>query len=132
VFYFLHELKDFSIVFNIFRYITFRSAAASITAFLICLWAGPPIIRWLKSFNVTQNQKREYAEKIHSLYAHKEKVPTMGGVLIVLSVVVASLLWGNLTNRFVWILVLTTVGFGLVGFLDDWIKLRSKSSRGLT
>ena len=132
MFYFLHELKDFSIVFNIFRYITFRSAAASITAFMLSLWLGPMIILWLKSFNVTQNQKREYAEKIHSLYAHKEKVPTMGGVLIVLSVVLSSLLWGNLTNSFVWILILTTLGFGLVGFLDDWIKLRSKSSRGLT
>ena len=132
MFYFLYPLKDFSIVFNIFRYITFRSAAASVTAFLLCLWLGPIIIQWLKSFNVTQNQKREHAEKIHNLYAHKEKVPTMGGVMIVLSVVLSSLLWGNLTNRFVWILILTTVGFGLVGFLDDWLKLRSKSSRGLT
>lgn len=132
MFYFLYPFKDFSIVFNIFRYITFRSAAASVTAFILTLWLGPLIIRWLKSFNVTQNQKREHAEKIHNLYAHKEKVPTMGGVMIVLSVVLSSLLWGNLTNRFVWILILTTVGFGFVGFLDDWLKLRSKSSKGLT
>jgi phospho-N-acetylmuramoyl-pentapeptide-transferase len=132
VFYFLHPLKDISIVFNIFRYITFRSAAASITAFLLCIWLGPVIIRWLKSFNVTQNQKREYAESIHKHFAHKEKVPTMGGILIVGSLVISSLLWGNLTNRFVWILILTVVGFGGVGFLDDWIKLRTKSSRGLS
>lgn len=132
MFYFLHEFKEVSILFNIFRYITFRSAAASVTAFLLCLWYGPLIIQWLKSFDVTQNQKRAYAEKIHSLYAHKEKVPTMGGVLIVLSVVLSSLLWANLTNRFVWIMTLTTVGFGAVGFMDDWLKLRSKSSRGLT
>ncbi len=132
MFYFLHPLKDISIIFNIFRYITFRSAAASITAFMLCIWLGPLIIRWLKSFNVTQNQKREYAESIHKHFAHKEKVPTMGGILIVGSLVISSLLWGNLTNRFVWVLILTTLWFGGVGFLDDWIKLRTKSSRGLS
>ena len=132
MFYFLHWLKAYSIVFNIFRYITFRAAAASITAFMLSLWYGPFIIEWLKSFNVTQNQKREHAEKIHNLYAHKEKVPTMGGVLIVSSVVLSTVLWGNLTNRFVWVLILTVLGFGAVGFLDDWLKLRSKSSKGLT
>lgn len=132
MFYFLHPLKDISIFFNIFRYITFRAAAASITAFMICLIYGPVIIKWLKSLNVTQNQKREHAEKIHSLYAHKEKVPTMGGVMIVASVVLSILLWGNLTNRFVWILLFAVLGFGAVGFIDDWMKLRSKSSRGLT
>src|SRR3954470_1644518 len=124
--YFLHPLKDISILFNIFRYITFRSAGASITAFLISIWLGPVIINWLKSFNVTQNQKREHAQAIHGFYAHKEKVPTMGGILIVASVVSSVLLWGNLTNRFVWILLGVTIGFGGVGFLDDWIKLRSK------
>lgn len=132
MFYFLYPLKDYSILFNIFRYITFRSAAASITAFLFCLWLGPKIIRWLKSINVTQNQKREHAESIHSFYAHKEKVPTMGGIMIVASVVTAVLLWGNLTNRFIWILLLAILWFGGVGFLDDWIKLRSKTSKGLT
>jgi phospho-N-acetylmuramoyl-pentapeptide-transferase len=130
--YFLHEFKDLSILFNIFRYITFRSAGASITAFLFSLWAGPYIIQWLKGFNITQNQKREHAESIHGFYAHKEKVPTMGGILIVASVVVSILLWGNLMNRFVWILLIATVWFGGVGFLDDWIKLRSKSSKGLS
>lgn len=132
MFYFLHFLKDYSIVFNIFRYITFRSAAASITAFFFCIWFGPKVIQWLKSFNVTQNQKREYAEKIHNLYAHKEKVPTMGGVLIVGSVVTSCLLWANPLNRYVWLLVITTLWYGGVGFIDDWMKLRSKSSRGLT
>lgn len=132
MFYFLYPFKDISIVFNIFRYITFRSAAASVTAFLLCLWAGPRVIGWLKTLNATQNQKREYADKIHSLYAHKEKVPTIGGVLIVGSVILSTLLWGNLTNRFVWLLILTTFWYGLVGFMDDWIKIRSKTSRGIT
>lgn len=130
--YFLHTFKDVSIIFNIFRYITFRAAGASVMAFLLSLWLGPAIIEWLKSFNVTQNQKREHAQQIHGFYAHKEKVPTMGGILIVASIVLSVLFWGNLTNRFIWILLAATVWFGGVGFLDDWIKLRSKSSRGLS
>ena len=132
MFYFLHSFKDISIFFNLFRYITFRAAGASVTAFLLSLWLGPKIIEWLKTFNVTQNQKREYAQQIHGFYAHKEKVPTMGGIMIVASIVLSMLFWGNLTNRFIWILLAATVWFGGVGFLDDWIKLRSKSSKGLS
>ena len=132
MFYFLHPFKDISIVFNLFRYITFRSAGASVTAFLLCLWLGPGVIEWLKRIHATANQRREHAAPIHSFYAHKEKVPTMGGLLIVASVVISMLLWGNLTNRFIWILIFTVLWFGGVGFLDDWIKLRSKSSRGLS
>ncbi len=130
--YFLYPFKEFFIGFNLFRYITFRAAGASITAFLLCLWLGPRIIQWLKTLNVTQNQKREHAASIHSFYAHKEKVPTMGGILIVAAVLISTLLWGNLTNNFVWVLIATIFWFGGVGFLDDWIKLRSKSSKGLT
>jgi phospho-N-acetylmuramoyl-pentapeptide-transferase len=132
MFYFLHPLKEISIVFNLFRYITFRSAAASITAFLICLWVGPWMIQALKRVKVTANQKREHAVSIHGFFAHKESVPTMGGLLVVASVVFSMLLWGNLTNRFVWLLLGVIVWFGLVGFLDDGIKLRSQSSRGLS
>lgn len=130
--YFLHPLKDISIVFNLFRYITFRSAGASVTAFVICLWLGPAIIEWLKIIKVTAHNKREYADSIHGFYAHKNEVPTMGGILIVASVVISMLIWGNLTNRFVWVLILVVLWFGGVGFLDDWIKLKSKSSKGLT
>lgn len=132
MFYFLHPLKDISILFNIFRYITFRSAGASITAFLLCLWLGPPIIRWLSRVKATAHNEREYADSIHQFYAHKKSVPTMGGLLIVASVLISMLLWGNLTNRFIWILLIVIVWFAGVGFLDDWIKLKSKSSRGLS
>lgn len=131
MFYFLHPLKDVSIVFNLFRYITFRSAAASITAFLVCLILGPRLIVWLRSLSAMAHQKREYAEKIHEFYAHK-KTPTMGGILIIASLMLSMFLWGNFTNSFTWILILVTAGFGGVGFLDDWIKLQSKSSRGLS
>lgn len=130
--YLLHYLKDDFQIFNIFRYITFRAASASVTAFLLTLWLGPKIIRWLKSLNVTQNQKREHAESIHAFYAHKEKVPTMGGVMIVLSVVVSTLIWANLSNSFVWLLLTSVAGYGAVGFLDDWTKLRGKNSKGIS
>ncbi len=130
--YFLHFFKDISIFFNLFRYITVRSAGASITAFLLCLWLGPLIIERLKGLKATANQKREHASSIHGFFAHKGSVPTMGGILIVASVVLSLLLWGNLTNRFVWLLLGIIIWFGMVGFLDDWIKLKSKSSRGLS
>lgn len=130
--YFLSPLKDFSIFFNIFRYITFRSVGASVTAFVICLFLGPPLIRWLKKIKVTAHNEREHAKPIHQFYAHKNAVPTMGGILIVASVVGSILLWGNLTNRYVWILLLVLLSFGTVGFLDDWMKLKTRSSKGLS
>jgi len=130
--YFLYPLKDISIFFNLFRYITFRAAGASITAFLLCLILGPYIIEWLKKVNATAHQKREHAESIHTFYAGKTRVPTMGGLLIVFSVLISMFFWGNFTNRYVWILLIVIAGFGAVGFLDDWIKLRSKSSKGLS
>lgn len=132
MFYFLHPLSDISIVFNLFRYITFRSAAASVTAFALCLWLGPTMIQWLRQVRITAFNQREHATSIHVFYAHKNEVPTMGGILIIASVVASVLLWGNLTNRYVGILLVVILGFGAVGFLDDWLKLRSRSSKGLT
>lgn len=102
------------------------------TAFVLCLILGPRVIQWLKNINFTAHNQREHAESIHAFYAHKKQVPTMGGILIIASVVIAVLLWGNLTNHYVWLMLAVIVGFGLVGFLDDWIKLRSKSSKGLS
>ena len=130
--YYLHFLKDHFTLFNLFRYITVRSAGASVTAFLLCLWLGPTIIRWLKGIKFLAHNQREHAESIHAFYADKKNVPTMGGVLIVLSLLISVLIWGNLTKSSVWILIASLLWFAGVGFLDDWIKLRSKSSKGLT
>ncbi len=132
MFYFLVPLKDYSIVFNLFRYITFRAAAASITAFLLSLWLGPLIIRWLMRFKATANQLREYADPIHDFFKHKKDVPTMGGLLIVTCILISLFLWGNLTNRFVLILIASIIWFGAVGFFDDWMKIKSKNTRGLS
>lgn len=130
--YFLYPLKDISIFFNLFRYITFRAAGASIMSFLFCIWMGPVIIQWLRHQKVVANTEREHAEQIHHLYAGKKNVPSMGGILIVASVVGSMLLWGNLTSRSVWLLILTMVGYGGIGFADDWRKMKSKSSRGIS
>lgn len=132
MFYFLYPFKDLFFGFNLFRYITVRSAGASITAFFFCLVVGPYLIRWLKHMKATAFHKREHAESIHNLYSHKVDVPTMGGIIIVSSVVVSVLLWGNLTNRFILLLLGVILWFGAVGFMDDWLKLVSKSSRGLS
>lgn len=129
--YFLYPLKDISIFFNLFKYITFRAAGASVTAFVISLVLGPIIIRWLKRVKVMSFNRREHAESIHSFYAHKDTVPTMGGIMIVASVLGAVFLWGNLTNRFLWILIGAISLYAATGFFDDWLKLRNKNSKGL-
>ena len=131
MFYFLHIYANDSIFFNLFRYITFRAAAASVCAFLFSLLWGPRLIQDLKGLKFIANNKREHAESIHHLYESKKDVPTMGGVLIVLSVLFSVLFWANLTNIHVWMLIAVLIGFGFVGFLDDWLKLRYQNSKGL-
>ncbi len=120
----LHE--DFS-VFNVFRYITFRTAYATITALLISFLMGPYIIGRLRQLKVGQ-KIREEGPSSHQI---KAGTPTMGGILILVSVVVPTLLWANLTNTSIWLLVFTTVGLGLTGFLDDYLRVVKKVKTGL-
>ena len=115
-------------VLNVFQYITFRTAYASITALLISLFLGPWLITRLREFQIGQ-QIREEGPKSHQ---KKAGTPTMGGVLIVVSILLPTLLWANLRNRYVWLAVLATIGFGVVGFADDYIKIVRKRSLGLT
>lgn len=130
-YWFLYPLRDYVSFFNVFKYITFRAVSASVTAFLISIILGPLVIKWLSQANITNLVKREHAEKIHSFYAGKMSVPTMGGVLIVGSVLFSSLIWGNLQNRFMLLALLVLVWFGCIGFVDDWLKLKMKNTRGL-
>jgi phospho-N-acetylmuramoyl-pentapeptide-transferase len=115
-------------VLNVFQYITFRTAYASITALLISLFLGPWLITRLREFQIGQHI-REEGPKSHQ---KKAGTPTMGGVLIVVSILLPTLLWANLRNRYVWLAVLATIGFGAVGFADDYIKIVRKRSLGLT
>jgi phospho-N-acetylmuramoyl-pentapeptide-transferase len=115
-------------VLNVFQYITFRTAYASITALLISLFLGPWLIARLREFQIGQ-QIREEGPKSHQA---KAGTPTMGGVLIVVSIIVPTLLWTNLRNRFVWVLALSTIAYAAVGFTDDYLKIVRKRSLGLT
>jgi phospho-N-acetylmuramoyl-pentapeptide-transferase len=114
-------------VFNVARYITFRTAAASITALIISLVLGPWLIRRLREFQIGQVIRQEGPQSHHS----KAGTPTMGGLLILAAALGPTLLWADLTNVYVWVAVGSTASFGAVGFLDDYLKITRRSSGGL-
>jgi phospho-N-acetylmuramoyl-pentapeptide-transferase len=120
--------EDFPL-FNLFRYLTFRSGAAVVTALIICFIMGPRTIRWLKKKQREGQPIRHDGPETHLIT--KQGTPTMGGVLILMSLALSTLLWADLRNRYVWVVLLVTVGFGLVGFFDDYLKLTRRSSTGL-
>ncbi len=114
-------------VFNVARYITFRTAAASITALIISLVLGPWLIRRLRDFQIGQVIRQEGPESHHS----KAGTPTMGGLLILAAALGPTLLWADLTNVYIWIALGSTTGFGAIGFFDDYLKVTRRSSGGL-
>jgi phospho-N-acetylmuramoyl-pentapeptide-transferase len=114
-------------VLNVIRYITFRTAAASLSALAISLALGPWMVSKLREFQIGQVIRQEGPQT----HRPKAGTPTMGGLLILTAALVPTLLWANLTNVYVWITVLTTIGFGGVGFLDDYLKIVRRSHHGL-
>ena len=124
---FYQELFPFFSPFRVFRYLTFRTAFASITALLICLVLGPWLIRRLREFQIGQYIRDEGPQSHQS----KAGTPTMGGLLIHVAILVPTLLWTDLTNPLIWVVLLATLSFGLVGFLDDYFKIRNRQNRGL-
>jgi phospho-N-acetylmuramoyl-pentapeptide-transferase len=114
--------------FRIFRYLTFRTAFASLTALFMGLIVGPAVVRRLREFQIGQ-YIREEGPKAHQ---KKAGTPTMGGVLIVVATLVPTLLWADLSNRFVWIAVISTLAFGAIGFADDYLKVVHRRNLGLT
>ena len=113
--------------FRVFQYITFRAVMAALTALLIGLFAGPAVIRHLVALKIGQ-PIRDYAMQSHMI---KSGTPTMGGVLILIGIGTSTLLWADLTNRFVWIVMLVTFGFGAIGWVDDWRKVVHKDPEGM-
>ena len=113
--------------FRVFRYLTFRTAFASITALLICLLLGGGLIARLREFQIGQYIREEGPAS----HQNKAGTPTMGGVLINIAILVPTLLWADLTNVLVWLVILATLSFGLVGFLDDYYKVRGRKNKGL-
>jgi phospho-N-acetylmuramoyl-pentapeptide-transferase len=123
-----HFLYNFVPAFRVFGYITTRVALASLTALAMSLILGPWMIRKLRDLSFGQHI-REDGPRSHQ---KKAGTPTMGGILIVISIVVPTLLWADLTNRYVWIALLGLIGFGVVGFLDDYAKIAKKRNLGMT
>jgi phospho-N-acetylmuramoyl-pentapeptide-transferase len=115
-------------LFRIFRYVTFRTVFASLTALLIGLLIGPYVIERLREFQIGQYIREEGPQS----HQKKSGTPTMGGVLICISILVPTLLWSDLSNPFVWLVMLSTLAFGAIGFADDYIKVVHRRNLGLT
>ncbi len=139
--YYLHLLHDFGSEtgsevlkgFNVFQYITFRSLAAGVTAFLLSLVFGNWVIRRLISLKVGQPiRSQEEVNRLHELHGAKAGTPTMGGVLLLGTVIVSTLLWARPSNPLVWLALFTVVYLGALGFVDDYLKVTKKSSDGIS
>ena len=113
--------------FNVFNYITLRAVLAAMTALIISFVAGPRVIRWLAAKKIGQAVRQE-GPQTHLV---KSGTPTMGGALILISIAVTTLLWGDLSNRYIWVLLIVTLGFGAIGWYDDWKKVVYRDPRGL-
>jgi phospho-N-acetylmuramoyl-pentapeptide-transferase len=128
LYHLLFPLSDAFAPFNVFRYITFRAAGAAVTALLLSLLLGPWLIRSLRQYQLGQVIREEGPQS----HQGKAGTPTMGGLLILVSFLIPTLLWARLTNTYVWVAVGVTFTFGLIGFLDDFLKIRRRHNLGLT
>jgi phospho-N-acetylmuramoyl-pentapeptide-transferase len=131
--YYLSELTAWNPVFNVFQYITFRAIAAAVTSFLLCLLFGNFVIRKLISLKVGQPiRTKEEVHRLSELHGSKVGTPTMGGVLLLGAVLISTLLWARPDNRAVWLAAFSILYMGMIGFIDDYLKVTKKSSGGLS
>ncbi len=128
----IYPLHDYFQGFELIRYISFRAGLAAITAFLISLLIGSQVIKILKRYKVSEDTAKTDSEKLKDLHSYKKDVPTMGGIIILIAVLLSTLLWCDIFNRYVLIVLFTAVWLGILGFLDDYIKLTQSHSSGLT
>jgi len=127
LYYLLVPLREYFIFFNVFRYITVRTALAGITAFLICLILGPWVIRMLNKYQIGE----EISPDGPASHLEKRGTPSMGGILIIGATIIPAFLWGDLSNTYVRLAMSTMLLFGLLGFWDDFLKIKRKKSKGL-
>ena len=127
LFHLLYPLHDTYSFFNVFRYITFRTIYAAITALVLCFVVGPWLIRKLQELQIGQTIREDGPDSHHV----KKGTPTMGGILIIFAVTISTFLWANLTVGYIWLAIMVMVGFGLIGFLDDYRKITRQDSRGV-
>jgi len=120
-------LEQYSSFFNVFQYLTFRGILGVLTALAIALWVGPTMIRRLSYYQIGQSV-RDDGPKSH---LSKAGTPTMGGALILVAIAISTLLWSDLSNRYVWVVLIITLSFGAVGWVDDYRKVVQKNSKGL-
>mgnify|MGYP001567095933 CR=1 FL=1 len=123
MFYYLSEWREIFEAFNIFRYITFRAGMAAVTTFLICVIAGPIFIKKLRQFQVQEKARREDCPDLDRFQDAKQGTPTMGGILIIGSILISVFFWTDLSNRYILLTILTCVWLAILGFTDDYIKL---------
>jgi len=127
--YYLYELSDQFGALNVFRYLTFRTGGAVMTGLLFAFVFGPAIIRWLRSRQSNGQPIRADGPESHLLT--KQGTPTMGGVMILFGVAIATVLWADLSNGYVWVVLLLTLGYGGLGFADDYLKVTRRHHGGL-
>jgi phospho-N-acetylmuramoyl-pentapeptide-transferase len=127
LYHLLYPLREFFFAFNVFRYITFRAAYATVTALLISFVFGPRLIRWLTNYQIGQRIRREGPPR----HNDKAGTPTMGGILMIAAIVLPTLLWANLRNPFIQLVLVVTVWTGLIGFWDDYLSVIKKRDKGL-
>ena len=125
----LYPLADEVPLFNLFKYLTFRAGGAIITALVVAFIIGPGLIRWLRQWQKQGQPIRIDGPESHLLT--KKGTPTMGGFLILIALTVSTLLWVDLRDRYVWIVLMVTLGYGLIGFMDDFLKVSKKNPKGL-
>ncbi len=132
MFYYLIELQEWFSPLRIFQYITFRAFAAAGTAFIVSLLIGPRLIEALRRLKIGQQIRKEHVDDLHdTFHGKKAGTPTMGGVLILIASILATVLWAHPANGFVWIALSTFAYMGAVGFVDDYLKVTRRQSRGL-
>lgn len=129
LYYFLLPLADEYSIFNVFRYLTFRSGGAILTALVISFIIGPSLINWLRKKQKKGQPIREDGPQGHLLT--KKGTPTMGGLLMLIAISISTFLWADLTNRYIWIVMLVTGGYGLLGFADDFLKVAKYNTKGV-
>lgn len=132
MFYYLAQFKDVFFGFNLFRYITFRSAMAAVTTFLLCIIFGPLVIKKLRELKIKEIAKRDDCPDLDKYVHGKEGTPTMGGIFVIGSIVVAVLLWADLSNPFILLTLLTCIWLAFLGGIDDYHKLTKKGKRGVS
>jgi phospho-N-acetylmuramoyl-pentapeptide-transferase len=130
LFNFLFPFADQVSAFNIFRYLTFRTGGAVITALVVSFVIGPMLIRTLKAYQIGGQPIRTDGPESHLLT--KQGTPTMGGLMILIALAVATLLWADLTNAYVWVALAVTTAYGLIGFFDDYVKVTRRDSGGMS